>query len=281
MTVEVDGKTIPMREHPFVKEAADFPSFVKTAFDAHREVGARIPIRVDTTKPETIEAWRKENMPKLYKAGVLAAPPEKGTAADYGIAKPDEIPNGLVWDDKKAEDYAALAHKHGLTKEAAKEFMDFHLKSMMGTQEVLKGSYDEGMAHLKKEYGDKFDTRMEQAGRLTAAILKNEAELEFFEKLGLANHPTFLSLLMRLAPLVEADSSVLIGLGSSASGGMTGEDVRKELADIMNNAENPKHKLYWGRDKATMDYVDGLYKKVYGDAKVQIGGLGVNVGSGG
>jgi hypothetical protein len=272
MIVEVDGKPMPLREHAFVKEAKDFPTFVKTAFDAHREVGARIPLKVDATKPESVKAWRDENLPKLYKAGVLTAPP--ASPADYGIARPEQIPDGLTWDDKRGEAYAALAHKHGISKEAASDFMAFHLESLQGQAQSIKTSMEEGMAALKKEYGDKFEERQEQASRLAAAIFKNEAELEWFEKLGLANHPTFMSVLMRLAPLAESDSSVLAGLGGSQAGGMTGEDVRKELADIMNNKENPKHALYWARDKATMDYVDSLYKKVYGDAKVQIGGMG-------
>jgi hypothetical protein len=275
MTVEVDGKAIPLREHAFVKEAKDFPSFVKTAFDAHREVGARIPLKVDTTKPESVKAWRDENLPKLYKAGVLTAPP--ASPAEYGFTKPEELPPGITWDDKRGEEYATLAHKHGLSKEAAQEFMEFHLKSLTGQAAGIKTSMEEGMAALKKEYGDKFEERHEQASRLAAAIFRNEAELEWFEKLGLANHPTFMSVLMRLAPLAESDSSVLAGLGASGSGGMTGEDVRKELADIMGNKENPKHALYWSRDKATMEYVDNLYKKVYGDAKVQIGGMGTGV----
>lgn len=278
LTAEVDGKAVPLREHPFVKEAKDFPSFVKTAFDAHREVGSRIPIKVDTSKPENIEAWRKENMPKFYKAGLIAGPPEK--PEDYGIKAPETIPAGLKWDEERGGKYAAMAHKHGLTKEAAQELMAFHLETLQGVQSVLKTSHDEGIASLKKEYGDKFDSRMEVASRLTAAIFKNEDELKFFEDLGLADHPTFLNVIFRLAPLIEQDSSVLAGLGASGSGGMTGDDVRKELADIMNNKENPKHALYWARDKATQEYVDELYRKVYGDAKVQIGGLtsGVTVG---
>jgi hypothetical protein len=275
LTAEVDGKSIPMRDHPFVKEATDFPTFVKSAYEAHREVGARIPVKVDASKPETVEAWRKEHLPKLYKAGVLQAPP--ASPEEYAFAKPETVPDGLKWDPERAAGYAKLAHKHGLSKEAAQELMDFHLQTLQGARAALKTTYDNGMVALKKEFGDQYDTRFEQAGRIAASILKNEAELEFFEELGLANHPTFLSLLMRLAPLVEQDSTVLRGLGGSESGGMTGEDVRRELADIMGNPENPKHKLYWSRDKGVLEYVDGLYRKVYGDAKIQIGGMGLNV----
>lgn len=270
LTVEVDGKATPLREHAFVKEAKDFPTFVKTAFDAHREVGSRIPLRVDKTKPETIEAWRKEHLPKLYEAGILNRP--VGSPAEYGIKRPEQIPAGLGWDDKRAEEYATLAHKHGLTKEAVEELMAFHLGSLQNIQSMIKTSYDDGMKALKEEFKDNFAQREEQASRLAAALFKNEAELAWFEEVGLANHPTFLSVLMRLAPLVEQDSSVLRGLPGMNAGGLTGDDVKRELADIMSNPENPKYKLYWAGDKDTLAYIDTQYKKVYGDAQVQLSG---------
>lgn len=275
LTVDIDGKPSLLRDQPFVKDATDFPAFVRGAYDAHREVGARIPVKHDG-KPESIAEWRKTHVPTLQKAGLLPVTP--ASPEEYGITRPAEIPEGLAWDDARATRYAALAHKHGVSKEAAQDFMNFHLETLKGVQGVIKSSYDEGMTALKKEYGDKFDERSEQASRLAAAIFKTDEELQFFETVGLANHPTFMSVLMRLAPLAESDSSVLAGLGASTAGGLTGEAVRNELADIMSNLENPKHKLYWQHDKATMEYVDSLYKKVYGDGKVQIGGPGVNVG---
>lgn len=277
MNVDVDGKAIHIKDTPFLKEAKDFPSFVKGAYDAHREVGARIPVKVDVTKPETVEAWRKEHLPKLYKAGVLAAPPESPAA--YEIKKPDGDLPGLVWDDARATAFAELAHKHGLSKDAAHALIAFQAEALSGANDVVMKSYEDGLKALKDEYKDQFDVRSEQASRLAASIFKTDAELKWFEDAGLANHPTFLSILMRLAPLAESDSSVLAGLPSSNAGGLTGEAVKQELADIMSNPENPKNKLYWSGDKATLEYIDGLYKKVYGDAKVNLS-AGLTAGGG-
>jgi len=250
LTVDVDGKAVPLRDTPFVKEAPDFKTFVKGAYDAHREVGARLPVKTDG-KPESVAEWRKTHLPTLYKAGLLEAPP--ATWQDYGVVKPQDIPEGLSWDDKRAERYASILHKYGVPKGIVPELMELHQEALTGAHMALKTSKEEGK-------------------RFTAAIFKTPEELEFFELTGLGNHPGFLSVMMRLAHGALQDSSVLAGLPSGqGGGGMTGDEVRKELAAIMSDTNNPRHKLYWQKDKATLDYVDSLYRKAYGEGKVEIG----------
>jgi len=264
-TVDIDGKPTPLRDTPFVREAKDFPTFVKTAYDAHREVGARIPVKV---APEGVQEWRKTHLPTLYKNGLLEAPP--ASPADYGIVKPEGVPDGLQWDDERATKYAGILHKYGVPKAIVPELMALHVEALTGAGVALKTSVEEGMAALKAEHGDKFDERVELVKRLTSNIFKTPEELEFFERTGLANHPGFLSVLLRLAPLAAQDSSVVAGMSGSGSGAATAEAVRTEVSDIMSNPNNPKNKLYWQQDRATMEYVNELYKKAYGDAKVEI-----------
>ncbi len=267
LTVEVDGKVVPLRETPFVKESKDFASLVKAGYDAHREVGARIPIKHDG-KPETIAEWRRTHLPNIYKAGLLEAPP--ATPADYGIVKPTNVPDGLVWNDDRATKYAGILHKYGVPKAIVPELMALHTEALTDVGLTLKTSVEEGTKALKAEFGDKYDQRIEEVKRLTAVLFKDPEEIEFFEKTGLGNHPGFLGVMMRLAPLAMQDSSIAAGLGSNSDTGVTGETVRAEVADIMSNPNNPKNKLYWQQDKATMEYVNNLYKKAYGDAKVEL-----------
>jgi len=269
LTVDVDGKPSPLRETAFVKEAKDFASLVRGGYDAHREVGARIPIKHDG-KPESIAEWRKTHLPSIYKSGLLDAPP--ATPADYGVVKPENVPEGLTWDDARALKYAGILHKYGVPKAIVPELMALHAEALTGAGQVLKTSVEEGTAALKAEFGDKYDTRVEEAKRLTAAIFKSPDELAFFEQTGIGNHPGFLSVLMRLAPLAMSDSSILASSPSGSPGGESGEAVRSEVADIMNNTANARHKLYTQGDKATMDYIDSLYKKAYGGGQVELSG---------
>ena len=272
LTVEVDGKSSPLRETAFVKEAKDFASLVRGGYDAHREVGARIPIKHDG-KPESVAEWRKTHIPTLQKAGLVDIPP--ATPADYGIVKPPELPPGLEWDDARAAKYAGILHKYGVPKAIVPELMALHVEALTGTTALLKTSVEEGTKALKAEFGDKYDTRIEEVKRLTDAIFKTPEELALFEATGLGNHPGFLSVLMRLAPLTMQDSSILTSSPSDGGGATTGDAVRSEVASIMNDKTNPKHKLYHQGDKDTLMYIDSLYKKAYGAGQVELSGGGI------
>src|SRR3990167_588917 len=118
MTVEQDGKPMPIREHPFVKEAKDFPTFVKTAFDAHKEVGARVRIPGKDAKPEDVMAFKT----RLIESGVLPAPLK--SPDDYGLVKPETMPDGLEWHEEGAKKLAAMLHKHGAPKELGAELLE-------------------------------------------------------------------------------------------------------------------------------------------------------------
>ncbi len=269
-TVDIDGKPMPLTEQPFLKEAPDFKTFVKSAYDAHREVGARIPLKI--AKPEDAAAWRTENLPKLYKAGVLEAPP--ATPADYNVVKPDSLPAEIGWNEESAKEFTTILHKHGAGKALAGELLQLHEKMITGAQKYLKTSLETAMVALKAEHGDKFAERQELAKRLTSQIFKSPEELAWFEEVGLGDHPGFLSVLLRLAPLAAQDSSFMSDAnreGSSGDSAAGGDELRAQIADIMSNPANPKYKLYHQRDKATLAEIDNMYKKVYGTGQVVIG----------
>lgn len=267
MTVEVDGKPMPLRDTPFLREAKDFPSFVKGAYDAHREVGARIPVKAST--PEGVAEWRKTHLPTLYKAGLLDTPP--ASPKDYGVVKPENMPPGLSWDDARAEKYAGILHKYGVPAAIVPELMALHVEALAGANTALTTSMEAGMAALRTEHGDKLDERIAQVKRLTSEMFKTPEELAFAERTGLANHPLYLAPLLRLAPLLAQDSSVLAGTGDGGVGtGASAEAVRAEVSDIMGNPQNPKYAGYRAGNEEVLAYVDALYKKAYGEGKVEI-----------
>src|SRR5439155_723357 len=266
LTVEHNGTQVPLREHAFVKESPDLGHFVNKAYADHREVGSRLPIK-KLEKPEEVEAWRKEHLPKLYQAGLLAAPP--ATPQDYGLKKPDVLPEGLSWNDANATKLATVLHKYGVPREAAAELLALHADALLGAEAMLKTDHDTAMLELKREFGDKFDVLMEDSKRLTKLIFKNDDEVDFFERTGIGNHPAFLAVMMRLAPLAAQDSSLITDRGGAGSS-VTGDSVRAQLADMMTNPNNPKYKLYWNQDPATMKEIDEMYKKAYGAGQVQL-----------
>jgi hypothetical protein len=260
LTVDHGGQKVALKDMPFVKESPDLGHFVNKTFAQHRELGSRIPVK-KIEKPEDATAWRKDNLPKLYDAGVLERPPV--TPEAYEIKKPDTIPEGLAWSDERAAKLAGVLHKHGIPKSAVNDLLELHAEALTGAQVALKTDYDSGIAALKTEFGNDYDRLTEQSKRLTAAIFKTAPELEFFESTGFGNHPLFLSVMMRLSKFAEQDSSIIPNMGRGDGGARTGDEVKAELAAIMSDPNHPKHKLYWQRDAATLQYIDDLYKKVY------------------
>src|SRR5215510_16247980 len=99
LTYEDNGAQVPMASHPWIRESPDIGHFVNKSLQTHREVGARVPVKIETErtpdgrfmpKQASIDAWRKEHLPKLYDAGVLERPLAK--PEDYGFTKPESMP---------------------------------------------------------------------------------------------------------------------------------------------------------------------------------------------
>jgi hypothetical protein len=268
LTVEQDGKAIPLRDVPFIKEAKDLPSLLKQGYDAHREVGARVRIP-SKDKPEDVVAFKG----KLYESGILEAPP--GKPDDYAIEKPKELGESIQWNDALVGEFKTTMHKHGVPKGAAQDLINLHIKAM-GTmadslldKTGLKVDKEATVAALKNEFGDRYEVLRADAGRLANEIFKTPEELEFYSNLGLADNQRFLSILMRLAPLAQSDSSFLPDVTRTATGASP-DSVRSELSEIMNNPSNTRHAGWKNRDKAVMDYIDELYKKAYGSGTVTL-----------
>lgn len=271
--VEKDGakSQVPVRDHEFVKSSPNLDHFVKRAFDNHAEVGRRIPVSVkDDAERKT---WRETHLPTLHKAGLIEAP--AADPKEYTIKMPeaDKIPKGLKINDEAVGKFRGLLHKHGISAKSTlgQELLDLQMEVGAGQMEVFKGSSDEAMKALKEEFKDEFDGRFEAATRLMPVIFKTKEELDLIEKSGIGNHPTWLGLLMRLAPLALADSSVLPKGGGGGGGGqMTREQVAAEMTKIMTNKEHPMYEGYWRNDPETMRQIEEMYKKVAGDGKIII-----------
>lgn len=245
----------------------DAPSVLKAYAHSQHRLGSAITL---PKGPEEVEAWRTAHLPKLVQAGVLPTPP--GSPDEYGVARPADLPEGLGWNDELSKELAATLHKHGAPKALAADLLALHTKALVGAQAGFKTSYDTGMAALKAEHGEHFAERHEAGRRLAAMIFKTPEEVEVFERLGLGDHPGFLSVIMRLAPLAMQDSSFIRDM-NRPGGGMGAEEVRAELGKIMSDKTHPMHAGYWAKDPKVLAHIDDLYRKAYGDQKVVIGGV--------
>lgn len=248
----------------------DIPSIIKGFAHAQKRMGNAINLPGKDAKPEDVQALRS----KLYEAGVFTAPP--ADPKEYGLADPGTLPQGIKWSDELAGKFATVLHKHGVPKAAVGDLLPLYLDALQTTATALKTDQDKAISTLKAEYGEKFDERVEQVKRMTDGIFTDPEEVAFFEESGIANHPKFLSVMMRLAPLAMQDSSFIESIPHKG-GEMTPEQVRTEYAEIISNPKHPMHDGLMRRDPKVEQYVNDLYKKAYGNAKVAIGeGVGAS-----
>ena len=250
----------------------DIPSIIKGFAHAQKRMGNAINLPGKDAKPEDVQALKS----KLYEAGVFTAPPSD--PKEYGLADPGNLPQGLKWSDELAGKFGAVLHKHGVPKEAVGDLMPLYLEALQANATSLKTDSEKAMGVLRAEHGEKFDERVEMVKRMTDGIFTDPEEVKFFEESGIADHPKFLSVMMRLAPLAMQDSSFIESIPSKG-GEMTPEAVRTEYAEIISNPKHPMHDGLLRRDPKVEAYVNDLYRKAYGNAKVTIGqGEGIGVG---
>jgi hypothetical protein len=146
-------KDLPAEKLP--EDLRDWGSLKKypTAADAlraHRELERAWDGRKETkppgegATPEEIAAWRK----------VIGAPEKP---EDYGLKAPDNLPEGVKWNDDFAKSFAELAHKHHLPPAVVKELAEFHNANIAGmhkqAQEAQAQQAETVKGELAKAWG--------------------------------------------------------------------------------------------------------------------------------
>lgn len=194
------------------------------------------------------------------KAQAVVPPNEKSTpeeVAEYRKAigvpdspegynlKPEQIPEGVTWDDATAKKAAELAHKHNVPASAMQEFLRFDMEraAMMNqaAATMIDAQLEAGRAELQKVYGDKFGEKIELARRAALTVGVDPASQGFVD-------PQVVKAIVSLAEKLSDDKLV--------SGDQTGvTSTRARARDIMTNQANPLYAKYQEGDPETVDQV--------------------------
>lgn len=220
------------------------------------------PLPADATKEQLAE--RSALLRKVNGA------PED--AKGYGLARPEGVDEKL-WDQKYADDIAAVALKHGASPGLVKDMASVALANVqeqVKAQELADKTWYDGQDKLIRDglQKDGLDfgrgkELAEKAGRRwgvdpTSPLMKNA---------------TVFMLLTRLAKAGAEDEFIKGELeGMGISGGMTAADADKAADDIMRNKENPLYAAFHNRgdpDHDTAVKKWNGYNKVVAAAKKQ------------
>jgi len=163
------------------------------------------------------------------------------TAEEYTIAKPENLPNDVQYDENVEKVFKGVFHDVGLSDQNANKLWGkYHEMVAQGheaTQKAEKEAYDTAVNSLKDEWtGDKFKVNTEVAHRAFSGIFddegKNAEAKKFIEDtkvngLPLGNHPMFLKVFQQIGSII-GDDKINQGRGNGLESGASDEDKAKK-----------------------------------------------------
>lgn len=139
--------------------------------------------------------------------------------------KPENLPEGVQWDDATAKDLATLLHSHHIPEKTAQALVSKHLEALHATAsqhtaqiaQRLQTLTTESDATFRKEWGENYEARL-QANRDFIASRIPEADMSDPSLAVALSHPQFVRIIdearrsLREAPLPGVNDA--IGTGS-------------------------------------------------------------------
>lgn len=195
-----------------------------------KKANAIVPPTEKST-PEEVAAYRKA-------IGVPDSP------EGYNL-KPEQLPEGVTWDDNVAKRAAELAHKHNVPAAAMQEFMQFDMERAAMMQQaaatMIDAQLQQGRAELERVWGEKMPEKIELARRAALTAGVDPSSQGFVD-------PAVVKAIVSLAEKLSDDKLV--------AGDQTGvSSTRARARDIMTNQANPLYARYQEGDPEVVDQV--------------------------
>lgn len=244
-----------MRTHPSLQKFDTPEGLAKSYLAAEKLIGTeKVPV------PKTEDDWER-----WYRA---AGRPDKPD--DYGFAAPDEMPEGLAYDEGLDRRLASLAHDAGLNRRQA-ETLRAGLMDMVregGAQqrqalEAARLAEAEAMADaeraLQAEWGSATQARKQVAARALAALFPAEAVARM-EAAGLGNEPAMVRAFYDMGVRLIGEKQLI---GDAAPGERAGDlDAaiaahRSRHAAALTDRNHPDH-------AARLSELTALYDRRFG-----------------
>lgn len=217
-----DALPAELRDHAALKSHADVVSLAKEHVNAQQLIGRKgVILPGDNAKPED---WDK-----VYDA--LGRPKDpKG----YAIARPETVPEDK-WDAKRADWWAGVAHKAGLTPAQEKAIREATFaadgEGAAARAAAIKQAGEQLDQKLRGEWGAKYDDNMKTVEAGLGFMGLDDQTLIGLRGLGLGE-----SMIRALHKIGSSlGDSQIKGGGAGQGGGMTLEQVKAEQKAIRAN----------------------------------------------
>ena len=226
----------------------DIGGLAKSYVEAQKMIGGSVRIPKEDAKPEEWEAFYR----KLGK-------PEK--PEEYGIKKPDDLPEGVSWNDDLTKWFVSAAHAAGLNKSQVSKIINGWNEMESSKAHAMTKELGQQIVKLRESWGDQFDGRVELGVRGIERLLGKDANdfKDLMDKTGLGNHPLILKYAYAVGNLLKEDGYIV---GDGAGGAASKASVKAKI-DAINS--DPKH-AYWDETnpghKAAVEEMSKLFKQL-------------------
>lgn len=160
-------------------------------------------------------------------------------AEEYKLTKPDNLPQGLSWDEAKVGDWQKFFHENNIPPAIADKIVAKQAAEIASQAEAGKGKLDQWVksqeAELRKEWGADFDANLGLAAKAAsiAGFDLNDSEL--------GNNAKFVKAMLTVSRLISPDKLVGDDKVTAMNGAAQAEDIRR-------NPNNPWHKAFMGQE---------------------------------
>ena len=225
-------QTIPedLREHPSLSPIKDVENLARSYVNAQRLIGAdKVPLPVNPTDADLDNIYGKLGRPE--------------TAEGYEIAV-----DGNVVTEDVARSYADVAHKLRLTPDQANGILEYYRGMASETSQMSVEAESQQRSNtemeLRKAWGDDFDARIEDAGKVAKQFGGNELlEMRLADGTKVGNHPDFIKAFAKMAEFRQSVTSEDTVADAPMSSIVTRKAAQQEIDAIMND----KSHVYWDR----------------------------------
>ena len=226
-----------------LKKFGNVNDLVRSYVNAERLIGKKgIHIPDEKSTPEQIAEFRKS----------LDVPDKP---EDYAV-KPENIPEGLEWNEDLAKQFTEIAHKHNVPKRAMKDlaqkFQDLETMRVRAGWEMAqaesKRRYEEGVRELESAWGPQTPKQIELVQR-AAARYGTPVDTPGF------SDPNIVKFVAKMAASISEDTFVTPNGAGSSMG------PRERALDIIQNPENAEYKAYRSGHKPTQAKVQDLIEE--------------------
>jgi len=220
-----------------------------------RMLGSRIPIPTEDAGEEKIKEFNEKigQVPGVFQ--IPAPDDEVGmeemfrklgrpeSASEYKVSRPEEMPEGLAYNEESEKWFLDVAHKIGLNNSQAQEVLGGYNQMVIDGFNQRKEQTAQAEAEIRKEWGADTDRRIAAAQKLVEAIGGEQAWQEL-EQSGVGNNLVMVKLLSDIGMQTLEDSVIN---GENNTPAETNDELNAKMGELMANPAymdnmNPNHK---------------------------------------